>query len=462
MATPYAAMLLESREGQAAAVPVEAFRAGLKPTDAQLQQYYAANRARYMIPEQRVLRFARIGPDQVANVSASDQEIAAYYNSNKATYASKEQRTLTQAVVQDQAAASQIATKAKAGTAVAAAAGANAAVTTVKDQTRQDYAGTAGDKVAAAAFAAPSGSVVGPVQGQFGWVVVKVDSVKTIGGKTLEQAKAEIAAKLNADKRKAAIEDIVDKVQNAVDEGGNFTEASAQAKLPVTTTPLITAAGTSRVDATYKAPAELAAAVKTGFEIAPNDPPEIVQVPGDQGYVLVSPGQVVPAAPAPLGSIRDKVANDWIDAQAMGRARAVAVGIVQKTSSGVSLNDALKQAGVALPPARPIAARRMQLATAQSPIPVALRLLFTLGPNKSQMAQDPQGRGFYVVKVDKIVPGNAMLDPSLIGRMQSELKDPVSQDYAQQFVAAIRKEVNVKRNDAEIRAVKARLTAGGG
>jgi peptidyl-prolyl cis-trans isomerase D len=104
----------------------------------------------------------------------------------------------------------------------------------------------------------------------------------------------------------------------------------------------------------------------------------------------------------------------------------------------------------------------MQLATAQSPIPVALRLLFTLGPNKSQMAQDPQGRGFYVVKVDKIVPGNAMLDPSLIGRMQSELKDPVSQDYAQQFVAAIRKEVNVKRNDAEIRAVKARLTAGGG
>jgi peptidyl-prolyl cis-trans isomerase D len=462
IATPYASMLLESREGEAAAVPIDVFRAGLKPTDAQVQQFYAASRAHYMIPEQRVLRFARIGPEQVANVTASDQEIAAYYNSNKATYAAKELRSLTQAVVQDQASANAIAAKVKAGSAMAAAGGANAAVTSVKDQTRQAYAGSAGDKVASAAFSAPSGAVVGPVQGDFGWVVVKVDSVKAIGGKTLDQAKSEIADKLNVDKRKQAIEDIVDKVQNAVDEGNNFTEAAAHAKLPVTNTPLITAAGTSRADAAYKAPPELAAAVKAGFDIAPNDPPEIVSVPGDQGYVLVSPGQVVPAAPAPLASIRDKVAGDWINAQALERARAVAAAIAQKASSGMSLGDALKQARAPLPPVRPIAARRMQLATAQGPIPVALRLLFTLGPNKSQMMPDPQGRGFFVVKVDKIVPGNALLEPGLITRVQSELKDPVSQDYAQQFIRAMRAEMDVKRNDAEIRAMKARLTAGGG
>ena len=49
-----------------------------------------------------------------------------------------------------------------------------------------------------------------------------------MGGKSLDQARAEIAAKLNADKRKNAIEDIVDKVQNAVDDGSNFTEAAAR------------------------------------------------------------------------------------------------------------------------------------------------------------------------------------------------------------------------------------------
>ena len=51
--------------------------------------------------------------------------------------------------------------------------------------------------------------------------------MKTEGGKTLAQASAEIAAKLTADKRKAAIEDIVAKLQDAVDGGHNFTEAAA-------------------------------------------------------------------------------------------------------------------------------------------------------------------------------------------------------------------------------------------
>uniref|UniRef100_UPI0018AD545A peptidylprolyl isomerase n=1 Tax=Sphingomonas segetis TaxID=1104779 RepID=UPI0018AD545A len=148
MGTPYAAMLLESREGHAAAIPLEVFRSAFKPTDADLQRYYAANKNRYMVPEQRALRIARIGPEQVANVTATDQEVTAYYNSHKGDYASKEMRSISQAVVQDQATASAIAQRAKGGATIAAAAapaGANAAVTTLTDQTREAYASIAGD-----------------------------------------------------------------------------------------------------------------------------------------------------------------------------------------------------------------------------------------------------------------------------------------------------------------------------
>ena len=115
MARPYASMMLESREGEAVALPLDPFKAGLNPTDAQLQQFYAANRNRYMIPEQRVLRIATIGPEQVANVTPSPQEIAAYYKSNQATYGSKETRGLSQVVVPDQATANGIAARAKGG-----------------------------------------------------------------------------------------------------------------------------------------------------------------------------------------------------------------------------------------------------------------------------------------------------------------------------------------------------------
>jgi peptidyl-prolyl cis-trans isomerase D len=465
MATPYASMMLETREGEGAIVPAEVFKAGLKPTDAQVQQFYTANRTRYMIPEQRALRIARIGPEQVANVIASDQEITAYYNQNKATYAPSDTRSLSQVVVPDQATANGIAQRAKGGAALAdaaKAAGPNAAVTTLKDQTRQAYSGVAGAAAASAVFAAQQGAVIGPIKTDFGWAVVKVDSIKSGGGKTAEQARAEIGAKITADKRKAAIEDMVDKVQSALDGGSNFTEAVAAAKLPVTTTPLIAANGTSRADASFKLPPELAPAVQSGFQMAQNDEPEVITLPNNAGYAVVSPAQIVSAAPAPLASIRDQVANDWINDQAMQRARAAAAQIAAKATGSVSLAEAMKGIGATLPPPRPIAARRLQIADAQGNVPPALKILFTVAAGKSKMAPNPQGGGYFVVKVNKITPGNALLAPSLIGQVQNELSQATAQDYAQQFLADLKRQLKVKRNDSAIAAFRTRLLTNGG
>jgi peptidyl-prolyl cis-trans isomerase D len=89
MATPYASVLLEGRQGEVAFIPTAAFKAGLNPTDADLQRFYTTNRQRYVVPEQRVLRIAKIGPEQVANVQVSDKDIADAYNKDRALYAPK-------------------------------------------------------------------------------------------------------------------------------------------------------------------------------------------------------------------------------------------------------------------------------------------------------------------------------------------------------------------------------------
>jgi len=459
VATPYTSMLLETREGEAAVVPFTAFTAGLKPTDADLQRYYTANRARYMVPEQRVIRFARIGADQVAGAAATDQEITAYYKANQATYGAKETRTLSQAVVPDQKTAADIAARARGGatiTAAAAPAGANAAVTTIADQTRAAYAAIAGNQAASTAFTGPVGTVIGPVRSEFGWIAAKVESVKTEGGKSLAAARSEIATKLTADKRKQGIEDLVNKVQDALDTDSNFSEAAAQAKLSVTATPLITINGASRAQPDYKLPAELVPAVKAGFEIAANDPPEIPALADKSGYVMVAPAEIVPAAPAPLASIRDRVASDWIAGQGIVRAKAAATAIAAKASRGMSLADAVKQSGVALP-VRPLTARRMQIAQAPPEVMPALRVLFSQTTGKSRMVPDSQGRGFFVVKTGKVTPGSALLAPGLIAQMRNELQQSTSDDYARQFVAAIRKDVDVRRNEDAIRTLKKQI-----
>lgn len=465
MATPYASILLEAREGEVAFIPLAPFRAGLNPTDADLQAFHTQNRARYMVPEQRVLRLARIGPEQVANVQPTDKEIADYYNANRATYAPSETRVLSQAVVQDQAAANGIAQRARGGQAFAAAAapaGVGAADLPVGEQTKAQFTDTAGAQVANATFGAAQGAIVGPIRSEFGWHVVRVDEIKRQGGKTLEQARAEIVGKLVDNKRKAAIEALVDQAQTAIDDGGSFSEAVAAAKLQQVETPLITAAGTSPTNPDFRLPPELAPALKSGFELAENDEPVIDTLPNDAGYVLVGPARIVAAAPAPLASIRDRVAQDWIASKARERAQQVAKSVEAKGARG-SLVDAVKGVSPA-PQVGKIGARRIQLTQFQGKVPPPLAILFSLAQGKVRVvgSGDAAQQGFFVVKLDKITPGNALSQPTIISTMQNQMQQSLSQEYGLQFLNAARAAAGAKRNEKAIAATKARIVSGSG
>ena len=464
VATPYAAMLLEERQGEVGLVPLALFTSGLNPTDAQLQQFYEAHKAQYTVPEQRVLKIAEVGPGQVANVHASDQEIAQYYNQHQDAYAAQDVRTIEQAVVQDQNVANQIAQRAKSGSFVDAVkpAGLTAQDVTVGPQTKSQFTQLTSDKVAAAAFSAPSGSVVGPVQSPLGWHVVKIDSVQKKAGKTLAEAKSEIQAKLDVDKQKTALSDLATKIQNALDGGSNLDQAAQAAGVSVMTTPLITADGNQRGNPSYKFPAELTPVLKSGFDLTTGDEPAVEGIDDGKGFAVVAPAQIVPAAPAPFASVRDQVKTAWIQQEAATRAQALAKQIAAKATGSVSLADAIKQANASLPAVQPVTARRIQLSQLGDKAPPPMVMLFKTGEGKTNVVPDNQGRGFFIVKDEKITPGNPILNPGLIPQLQQQFSDPMSQEVAQELQTAIRKDVKVKKNDSAIQAEKARLTNSGG
>lgn len=461
VSTPYASMLLEVRKGEIAFVPLAAFRANLKPTDADIQRFYDANRARFMVPEQRVLRIARLGPEQVARVRPSEQEIAAEYRANQALYGPKETRVISQAVVPGEDVAQAIARRARGGqsfVAAAAPAGLSAADISVGPQTRQQFTELAGAQVANAAFAAAEGGIVGPIRSELGWHVVKVDRIEREPGKPLAAVRSQIAERLTADKRKEALEALADQVQEALDDGASFSEAAARARLAPIETPPLTAAGTSRSDPQFKLPAELMPAVKAGFELGENDEPVLDPLPGDAGYVMVQPARVIAAAPAPLASVREQVAGQWLASESARRARALAEAIAARAGAG-PLANAARGAPVAVE-VENVQARRIQLSRFEGRVPPALGMLFSLGKGKARMVAGADGEGFYVVKVDNIVPGNALSQPNLIRQTQQQINEAMSGEYAAQFQAAIGRSLRIERNEKAIAEAKRRITTG--
>ena len=344
IARPYASMLLEAREGQMGLVPTDAFKAGLNPSDGDLQSFYGQNRQRYMVPEQRVLRLAKIGPDSIPTPAPTEAEIAKYYQDNQATYAGSESRTISQAIVQDKRQADGIAARARAGgTFAAAAAPAGLAPEDVNlgSQTRAQFTGVANDAVANAAFAAAKGAIVGPIKSDLGWHVLKIEAVTGASGRTLAQAHDEIAALLTTAKHKDALTDLVTRVEDQIMDGASFNEVVTAAKIPVTTTPAINAGGTSRTDAAFRLPAEYAPAVKTGFAMGADEDAEIVTLPNEAGYVVVAIDRVIETAPAPLAEIKDRVRSDWIQRKASDRARGIASEIAAKVARGADPDKAM-------------------------------------------------------------------------------------------------------------------------
>ena len=290
VAQPYASMLLEQREGELVAVPIDLFRKDLNPNDADLRRYFAENRARYTIPEQRVIRYAVISPENVASAAATEQEIAAAYNADRAKYAPRQLRDISQAVVPDRQTAQAIATRARAGSSFAQAAaptGLSAADVAIGVQSRDQFESLAGAEVAAAAFSANQGAIVGPHQSELGWHVVRIDAVRDEAGTPLAQVRDEIAARLTADKRKNALTDLITAIEDEVADGASFADMVAKYRLTAAQTPPLTASGVAPSDRSFRLPPAASNVLKAAFESAPDDDAR-VETFGQGQYALVA------------------------------------------------------------------------------------------------------------------------------------------------------------------------------
>lgn len=464
LALPYASLLLEKRQGQMAFIPTRSLGAGAPPTDAEIAAFYKRMGARYVVPERRVIRYAVVTPGTVrASATPSEAEIVQAYQSQRAKYAATEKRTLVQVILPDQASASALTAKIKGGTPIAdAARAAGLEAATLTGVEKAAYAAQASPELAAAAFAAPRGAIVGPLRSALGWTVVRVDSIEQVAGRTLDQVRGEITATLTAQKTVSALGKIHDALDDAIADRATFDELVADQKLAAMTSPSIVADGRDPDNAGMKPNPLLAPVIEAGFAAEQGDTPQIVPIGTDGSFAVVALDRITPAAKRPLAQIRDGVARDFAIDRARRAARKVAIDIVAGLNRGQPLASLLAATGLKLPPVQPLDASRAQLATAGNRIPPPLVLLFSMSERTAKLLEAPQNEGWFVIALSKIERGNAARRPEVINATRADIGKMIGREYVEQFAQAVRNQVGVEKNAAAIRAVRATLTGQGG
>jgi peptidyl-prolyl cis-trans isomerase D len=439
LALPYASLLLERRAGQIAFLPSAAMPSGPAPTDAELKTWYGRNVARYTLPERRIVRYAVVTPATI-NAQPSDAEIAAAYATDRTKYAPSEKRSVAQVVVADQAGAQALAAKISGGTDITQAARAiGLEPSTQASVDKATYAAASSAALADAVFAAAPNAVVGPVKGPIGFIVARVTKVEQVAGRTLAQARDEIATALKTRKTTEALAEAQATVDEALTKGSTFDEVVADRRLAARTTPALLASGTDPLNPAPTDPV-LAPIVTGAFQLQDGDPPSIVSTGTDGGFAIVALGRVVPSAPRPLADVRAAVVRDVLADRARQAARRAANAVLAKVNGGAPLAQA-----VAGTPAKvtPVATSRAELSRNPREALPPLVLMFSMAANSAKTLEAAEG-GWYVIKLDRIQPGDARGNPQLLGAARSEIGRAVGNEYVQQFARAVRNTIGVK------------------
>jgi peptidyl-prolyl cis-trans isomerase D len=463
-ATPYASLLLERRKGSVGYIPITAIAPGPAPTSEELLAFYRRNATRYTLPERRIMRHAIVRPEQFAETAkATDAEIAEQYRKDAAKYAAATRRQLSQVIVADQNAANALAAKVKGGTGLAAAASAaGLKASTVDDAEKAAFARATSQAIADAAFAGAQGAVVGPLRSPLGWHIVKVEKIEQVAGKSLDQVRGEIAAEITKRKEAQVLADLRGKIDNGLADNATFDEAVADARLKAETTPPLFADGRATQEPGAQPDPVLAQIAQGGFAMEQNQEPQIIPIGQDGSFALIKTERVLPAAPRPIAEIRDQVVKDFIADRRLQGARKVAAAVLADVNKGMPIADALSKTGLKLPPLQPLDASRGQIAQMGAQLPAPVRLMFSMAARTGKLTDSPNGDGYWVVWLDQIQPGDARGNQALIAQTRGQLGQSLGAEYVEQFAAAVRKAVGVKRDEAAIARLKASLGGQGG
>ncbi|MBI1401726.1 MAG: peptidylprolyl isomerase [Porphyrobacter sp.] len=458
IARQYAALVLERRKGEIALIPSSVFAPETGPSDAQLTEWYAKNRTRFIRPERRTLRFAVFGEDTLkVDATPTEAEIAARYKRDADQYKANEKRKITSFVVPTKDAAEALAKRIRGGVSLEAAAReAGFSTSTSEAQDQEALGGATSFAFAQAAFKAPEGGIVEPAQGALGWYVARVDKVERIPARSLEQVRGAIAEQLTKEKRSAAIADLTEEIENEIDGGTALGEVAKAYGLKVETSPPLLASGQVFGQPGAQIVPALRPVLTTAFQMEESEP-QLAPVPNNQ-FVIFEVARIEEASPPPLAQIKDQVEAAWKRAQGAKRAKAAADRILAKVRSGTPLDAALaaeKQQGFERQPID--LTRRQLVAQRQTNPPAPLVLMFSMAEGSTKLLEAPRDLGWYVVDLDTISTDSVDSEPGLLDQTRRGLAPALGDEYRRQAALAMRKELGTTIDQDAVAAVRKQL-----
>jgi peptidyl-prolyl cis-trans isomerase D len=453
----YLSLLEQKRQVAIASIDPDPFVKDVKVDDAQVKAFYDQNPAAFQTPEQAKVEYVMLTPEALApRVKVEPAEVKAAYDANVRQYTTGEERQAAHILIavkpgakdEDKTAAKKKAEALLAQAKTNPSKFAELAKANSQDPGSAPQGGDLGTFARGsmvkpfeeAVFAAQVGDIVGPVQTDFGFHVIKVTGVMPSHVRTFDEMKPQIESELKRQKGSQAFASDAEKFQNLVYEQADSLAPVAKAlDLKVETTGMVTRAQVQAAamgnpkfaEALFSPESREAKRNTEAIEVAPN--------------VLMA-GRIVeykPATPRPFADVAPEIRRQLTQRAAAEMARKAGEDKLAALQSGKSTSDAGLVFG------KPIDVVRNQPQPGLSP--EALVKVFQTSPTKLPAytgAANERG-GYSIYKLTKVIDAPTP-DAGKLTMAGSRVAEQLGRELLTAYLESLKAGADVKINQTAL------------
>jgi len=450
LARPLLAWARERREADIAFFEITEAAQPESPTEAQLRRFLENNPQQFSTPEYRDVSVAvLVARDLTSEVAVSDAQIEEAYAQRRQQFETPEKRTLRQAIVPNEQVARAIAEAWRGGatdeaiTAQAREAGGQVVGIATTERSAIPF-----PALAEAAFAPPVGGVSDPVQGPFGWVVFKVESVEPGSTRPLDEVREELRFEIAYDRAIDIGYERANRIEDALAGSQPLAEVARANGMVVVT---------ARIDAQGRNPEGQAVQLpgpdtmhrdilRMIFQGRQGDAPRLTETL--DGWIAIDVRDIAPPALKPFESVEAELRQAWLTDARRREQEGRAAQLLAAVQGGKALPEAAQELGFRAARFGPFG--RDPVSGSAIP-PELLAPLFEL--RVGQVTMVPTQTGYAVAQLAQVVPFDPAGDEEALATLRRETEQRMAEDLESQYQAAIRRRADVRINPARAEAL---------
>jgi peptidyl-prolyl cis-trans isomerase D len=316
------------------------------PTPEQLAAYFDEHKFAFRAPEFRKLQLITASQQEIAStIEISDEEAQRVYQDRLKLYQTPERRHVVQISFASADDAKRASERIAAGLAFDDLAKEPEIADRLVDLGTVTKADIIDPTVGNAAFELADGAVSGPVSGRFGTVIVRVVKIEPAATKSFAEVEADLKRDIAADRAKAEVNKIRDKIDEELGGGASLEEIGKKLNLKVRTIEAVDRSGRTPGGELVPDLPDGVDLVNSAFNTEVGNENDALSLPAG-GFVWYDVINITPSRERTLDEVKDRVEARFRQDETIKRLNAKTEDLVGKLKSGASLAEVAAAEGL--------------------------------------------------------------------------------------------------------------------